>query len=388
MRRLCFLMLCLATASPLQLSAEDPGLTATSIRVGQAAPLSGAASGLGTGMSLGLKAWAGAVNTSGGIHGRTIDLVTVDDTYDPEKCADATAKLIEEDQVFCLAGYVGTPTAKAAIPVLTEAKVPLVGAFTGAGLLRKDEKTGKPHRYVVNLRASYGDETETLVHHLVTDLGAKRIAVFHQNDAFGQAGLTGTLAALKKRGMELAGKGSFERGTSAVQKGLLDIQEATPDAVIMVGPYAPVSAFLKEAKAVGLKAAFATVSFVGTENLIKSAGLDGEGVIISQVVPSPEDTSIPLIAAYQTALKATDAAAKPGYVSLEGYATGRLLGLLLTEAGKNPTREGLMNTTEGLKAADLDGFALAFGADDHQASDRVYLTRITAGSAKSITSLK
>jgi len=293
----------------------------------------------------------------------------------------------QEDHVFALTGYVGTPTTKVAIPIVSEQKVPLIGAFTGAGLLRKDDKTGKPFPYVINFRASYGNETEALVERLTTDLGIKRIACFYQNDSFGLAGLSGTTTALKKRNMELVAKGTFERGTVTVKKGLTEIMAGTPEAVILVGPYKPIAAFLKEAKAAGLNARFGTVSFVGTDNLITEAGAEGEGVIISQVVPSPQDTSVPLVKDYQAALKAAYPDDKPGYVSLEGYATGRMLGLGLDKAGAEPTRAGLVSALEGLTNQDLGGMTLTFGVEDHQGSDQVFITQITAGAAKPVTVL-
>jgi ABC-type branched-subunit amino acid transport system substrate-binding protein len=360
------------------------GITPTSLLIGQAAPLSGPAAGLGTGMNQGLEAWAKAVNAQGGIHGRSITIAAIDDGYDPARCADATGELIEDRKVFALAGFVGTPTCKAAIPVLTEAGVPLMGAFTGAGLLRKDDATGKPHRFVLNLRASYGNETEALVDHFVK-AGKTRIAVFHQNDSFGEAGLKGTEAALKKRSMTLVGKGTFERNTVAVKTGLAAIKDANPDAVVMVGPYTPIAAFLKEARGIGLSVPMATVSFVGTENLIAAAAEAGEGVIISQVVPSPSDTSVPLVKDYHAALAAAYPDAKPGYVSLEGYATGVTLGAILSKAGPQPTREGLITSAQAIANLDLGGLTLTFGPDDHQGSDAVFLTAISQGSAKPLT---
>ena len=370
------------------LHGADPGISASEIKIGQAAALSGPAQGLGDGMRTGLKAWVDLTNASGGIHGRKLALVSVDDGYDPDKCAEATDKLINDDQVFCLAGYVGTPTSKVAIPLLSEAKTPLIGAFTGAMLLRVDDKTGKPHRYVFNLRASYNDETETLVARLTSDLGAKRIAVFYQNDSFGLAGLAGSEKALTARSMTVCAKGTFERNTLAVKKGLVDIQAGTPDAVIMIGPYKPIAAFIKEARAAGLTCPLATVSFVGTEKLVAEAGAEGNGVIISQVVPAPEDASIPLVKEYQEALKTSAPQAVPGYISLEGFATGKLLGLALAKAGDPPTREALVDGLSQVTDADLGGLRVVFGANDHQASDAVFLTRIQGGAAVPVTSLK
>jgi len=375
-------MLCIAG-----LMAADPGVTAKELVLGQAAAMSGAAAGLGQGMNLGLRAWVQQTNAAGGIHGRQLKLVTADDAYDPEKAAEATETLIEESKVFALTGYVGTPTAKAAIPVLSEAKVPLIGAFTGAGLLRADAK-GKALPWVLNLRASYDDETEMMVERFTVDRGFKKIAVFYQNDAFGEAGLKGTEKALKKRGLELVAKGTFERGTVAVKKGLADVMAGAPEAVVMVGPYKPIAVFLKEAKTAGLGAMFSTVSFVGTENLIAEAGAEGEGVVITQVVPSPDDSSVVLVKEYQAALAAVDPAAKPGYISLEGYATGRLLGLGLDKAGAEPSRQGLVAAIEGITNVDVGGMVLSFSATDHQGSDAVFLTRIKAGKAVPASDLK
>ena len=372
----------LLAACACLLPAAD-GITDTTILVGQACPLDGPAKGLGTGMKLGLGAALTEANAAGGVHGRKLELITLDDGYDPDKCIDATAKLVEEKKVFCLSGYVGTPTAKAALPIATEAGVPVVGLFTGAGFLRTP-----PQRLVFNVRASYDDETEVLVERFVSDLGAKRIAIFYQNDSFGQAGLSGTEKALKKRSLELVGKGTFERNTVAVKTGLTAILAAKPEAVVMVGPYKPIAAFVREARAAGLQAPLATISFVGTENLITELAAEAEGVVISQVVPSPADETLPVVKAYRAALAVVAADAKPSYVTLEGYVTGRVLLLGLAKAGKELTRDALVAGLESLQEADLGGLTVAFGAQRRQALNKVWLTRIQAGVAAPITSLK
>ena len=364
----------------------EVGVNDHEILIGQCAALSAAAAGLGTGVNQVLNAWVAEVNGTGGINGRKLRLVTADDVYDPDKWVEGTAKLIEEDKVFALAGYVGTATTKVAIPIVTEAKVPLVGAFTGAGLLRKDEKTGKPHRYGINFRASYGNETETMVEHLTKDLGMSKIACSTRMIPSARPA-AGTEAALKKRSLALVSKGTCERNTIAVKKGLADVLSGSPEAVVMVGPHKPVATFLAEAKTTELQARFATVSFVGTENLTTKAAANGERVIISQVVPSPADASVPLVKDYLAALTATYPDAKPGYVSLEGYASARLLGIGLAKAGKELTREGLVNAFDQLAETDLGGMDMHLSADDHQGSDLVYLTEVTAGVAKQLTAL-
>ncbi len=356
---------------------------ADDLRIGQACALDGPAKGLGTGMNLGLRAAFEEANAAGGVHGRKLTLIARDDGYDPDKCVDATAKLVEEDKVFCLTGFVGTPTSKAALPIATEAGVPVIGLFTGAMFLRTP-----PQKLVFNVRASYEDETELLVERLVSDLGAKRIAVFHQNDSFGQAGLSGTTKALQKRSMTVAGTGTFERNTIAVQTGLAAVKAATPDAVIMVGPYKPIAAFVREARAAGLTCPVATVSFVGTENLIADLGAAADGVLISQVVPSPSDPAMPVVKAYQAALGKIQADAKPSYVTLEGYVTGRVLLAGLDKAGADPTREKLVAGLESLANQDLGGLTVSFGPARRQALSTVWLTRVANGAAQPVTSLK
>jgi ABC-type branched-subunit amino acid transport system substrate-binding protein len=354
----------------------DDGVKPTEILIGQCAALSGPAAGLGTGVQLGLKAALDEVNEKGGVGGRKIILKSLDDAYEPEKCVECTGKLIEEEKVFALAGYVGTPTTKVAVPIVQESKVPLIGAFTGAMLLRDPVQ-----RYVFNIRASYDDETESLVQYL-TSQGVKKIAVFYQNDSFGQAGLSGVEKALAKRKMSMAGKGSFERNTLAVKTGLVAVMTAEPDAIIMVGPYKPTAEFVRQAHAAGLKSSLATISFVGTENLIADLGADSEGLLISQVVPPPSDPAIRLTREYLAALKKSAPSASPSYVSYEGYVNGRSLIVALEKAGPSLTREKLVEALDGISNLDLGGMKLSFSPQSHQASNAVFLTRVKAGKAE------
>ena len=374
--RKIFLLFLLTTVPAILLAGPDGnGVKPTEILIGQCAALTGPAAGLGTGVQLGLRAALDEVNEKGGVGGRKIILKSFDDAYEPEKCVECTGKLIEQEGVFALAGYVGTPTTKVAMPIVQEMKVPLIGAFTGAMLLRDPVQ-----RYVFNIRASYDDETETLVQYLTTR-GAKKIAVFYQNDSFGQAGLSGVEKALTKRKMSMAAKGSFERNTLAVKSGLAAVMAADPDAIIMVGPYKPTAEFVRQARAVGVKGELATISFVGTENLIADLGRDSEGVLISQVVPPPSDSSRGLTRDYQAALKKTAPAEAPSYVSFEGYVNGRLLIAALEKAGPDLTREKLVEVLNGTSSLDLNGMTLSFSAQNHQASSVVFLTRVKGGKA-------
>ena len=298
--------------------AED-GVSADSIVFGQVAAFEGPAAALGTGMREGLMAAFHEVNAAGGVHGRQIELRTQDDGYEPDRSAKAVKAMIESGEVFGLIGPVGTPTSKATQPIATEASFPFVGPFTGAGFLRDPA-----HGNVVNVRATYAAETEAWIKHLVDERGITNIAILYQDDAFGRVGLKGVTEALERRGIKLSAEGTYTRNTTAVKKAALAIRKANPEAVVMVGAYKPIAAFIKLARKLKMKSAFVNISFVGSKALAQELGKDGEGVIVSQVVPFPWDTAIPIVAEYQAAIKAVSADAEPGFVSLEGYIVGRL----------------------------------------------------------------
>jgi branched-chain amino acid transport system substrate-binding protein len=358
------------------LAAADRGIKDNEILIGQCAALTGPTNDLGLGMQAGLKAAFEEANAKGGIHGRQIRFVSDDDGYEPDKNVDCTGKMIEDKGVFALAGYVGTPTAKVAAPMVEEYKVPLVGLFTGADLLRTPVQ-----RYVINIRASYDDEMEALVGYLTKARSLTKIAVFYQNDSFGLSGLSGVEKALASRKLALAAKGSFERNTLEVKGGLAAVLAGAPDAVVIVGPYKPTATFIRAAREAGLKAQFATISFVGTESLIADLGAASAGMMISQVVPSPADTGLPLSRDYQSALKSSAPAESPSYVSFEGYVGGRVLIAALDLAGKDVTREKLIDAFQAMSKVDVGGMAFSFSPSDHQGSKMVYLTTVKDGKA-------
>jgi ABC-type branched-subunit amino acid transport system substrate-binding protein len=348
------------------------GITATEIKLGMVNVQTGPASGLGKGMRSGAEAVFKAVNAKGGVGGRKINLVIGDDGYEPNRTVDETLKMIEGEKVFSLFGYVGTPTSNAALPIVKEMDVPLVGAFTGAMSLRAPLA-----RQVFNVRASYDDEAEAQVAHFIAK-GAKSVAVFYQDDGFGLAVLSGTEKALKKRGMQVAAKGTFARNTLAIKTGLAAMLEAKPDAVVMVGTYAPLAAFIREARAAGLKSQLATVSFVGTDNLVAEVGKDGDGVVITQVVPFPADDGLPVVRECREAL-AANGGGTLGYVNLEGCITAKVMVAALEKAGAAPERASLIAALQGMNGVDLGGVKVSFSADNHQASNTVFLTHIQGG---------
>ena len=275
----------------------DPGVFDDRIVFGQSAALKGPAAALGVGMREGILAAFHEANTAGGVHGRRLELISYNDDYEPEAAIANTNKLIEKDGVFALIGEVGTPTSKAVQPISTERGVPFIGPFTGADFLRDPSLTN-----VINVRASYGQETEAWIKHLTTDLGVSLIAILYQDDSFGRAGLDGVKRALEKRGLALVAEGTYMRGTTAVKRALLAIRRGHPQAVVMVGAYKPCAEFIKLAHMIKLDAVFVNISFVGSEPLAEELRQDGEGVVVTQVVPLPNNTNIPLIARYQRAV--------------------------------------------------------------------------------------
>ncbi len=346
-----------------------PGVTAERILFGQSAAFSGPAAELGRGMRLGIQAAFKEANDAGGVHGRRLELVTVDDGYEPEAAITNTRRLIEDEGVFALVGGVGTPTSRSAVPVADEAGVPYIAPFTGAGFLRSE-----PH--VINLRASYAQETEEMVERLTRDLGIERIAVVIQNDSFGRAGLAGVRAAFDRRGMEAVAIGVYPRNTTAVKTAIVDIEVGRPEAVIIVGAYQPVASLIAWARHIGLNPVFMTLSFVGSNALAEELGPRGAGVYVTQVVPFPSARNSRVATAYRRALRAHTPGAEPGFVSFEGYLAGRLVIEALERSGTAIDRDRFIQTLRDAGSIDLNGFRLVFGDGDNQGSDAVFLTVI------------
>jgi ABC-type branched-subunit amino acid transport system substrate-binding protein len=361
----------------------DPGVFDDRIVFGQSAAFKGPAAVLGLGMREGILAAFNEANAAGGVHGRKLELVSYNDGYEPEKAIANTERLIGDDKVFALIGEVGTPTSKAVQPITTEQSVPFLGPFTGAAFLRDPSL-----RNVINVRASYDQETEAWIERLTGDLGLSRIAILYQDDSFGRAGLKGVTKALEKRGLKPVAEGTYMRGTTAVKRALLAIRKGSPQAVVMVGAYKPCAEFIKLAHTIKLDTIFVNISFVGSKALAEELGQDGKGVVVTQVVPLPDDVDIPLVARYQRAMKATNPYAKVGFVSLEGYIVGRLTVEALNRLGNPVTRAGLLSTIRDVGVFDLDGVTLSYGPDDNQGMDRVFVTVIQQdGSFKAVDGL-
>ena len=368
----------------VEIRAEESGISDERILFGQSAAFSGPAQELGKDMRIGIEAAFQEANARGGVHGRQLTLLSLDDAYEPEAAIANTRRLIEQEGVFALIGAVGTPTSLSATPVAAAADVPYIAPFTGAAFLREAR-----WQNVINLRASYNQETEAMVARLTTDLGIKRIAVMYQDDSFGRAGYRGVRQALERRSMAPVAIGVYQRNTTAVKTGLLNLHSANPDAVILIGAYRPVATLIAWARHIGLDPVFMTISFVGSNALARELGRGGAGVFVTQVVPFPTDNTLPVGLAYRRALTAHAPAATPGFVSYEGYLAGRLAIAALERCGREVDRVGFLKNLRGTDTIDLDGFELRYGANDNQGSDAVFLTVIGSdGSYRSIDTLR
>ena len=367
-----------------EIRAEESGISDQRILFGQSAAFSGPAQELGKNMRIGIEAAFQEANTQGGVQGRQLILLSLDDAYEPEAAIANTQRLIEQEGVFALIGAVGTPTSRSATPIAERASVPYIAPFTGAAFLREAK-----WQNVINLRASYNQETEAMVARLTTDLGIKRIAVMYQDDSFGRAGYRGVRQALERRSMEPVAIGVYPRNTTAVKTGLLNLHSANPDAVILIGAYQPVATLIAWARHTGLDPVFMTISFVGSNALAKELGRAGAGVFVTQVVPFPTD-EIPRVGiAYRRALATHAPEATPGFVSYEGYLAGRLAITALERCGREVDRAGFLKSLRSTDIIDLDGFELLYGENDNQGSDAVFLTVIgTDGSYRSIQTLR
>jgi len=340
--------------------------------LGQSAAFSGPSKELGEQFKIGAELCFGRVNARGGVAGRPIELKSLDDGYEPARCAANTRSLINEG-VFALFGYVGTPTSLAALPLATAAGLPFVAPVTGAEALRAPF-----NRNVFHVRASYFQETAEIVKHL-TAVGVKRIAVFYQNDAYGMAGYDGVTRALAALGLKPAAVGTVERNSLDVDAAVRSITRAQPEAIVQIGAYRACAAFIGAARRNGFLGVFYNVSFVGTKALADELGAEAQGVAISQVMPYPFSQAKPIVSEYLAAAKLTYGTGfEPSYGSIEGYVAAKTLVEGLRRAGPNATADSLIAGLESMHDVDLGGYFVDFSAQKHVGSRFVDMTILDA----------
>jgi len=356
------------------------GVSDTEIVFGMSAPFSGPAKELGRAMKTGIDLAFAATNEAGGVNGRKLRLVALDDGYEPDRTRAVMKELAEGRNVFGFIGNVGTPTAEVAVPFTLEKKMLFFGPFTGAGLLRREP----PDRYVFNYRASYAEETAATVRYLVETrrIPADEIAVFAQQDGYGDAGFNGVAKMLRayKRDPQRALRVGYKRNTSDVEDAVEKLLRTRKrvSAVVMVATYKAAAKFIDRMKAERDDILFTNVSFVGSQaladELMTYGGKIADGVIVTQVVPLPLSKATAVLR-YQELLPKYSLGEKPDFVSLEGYLTANLLIEGLKRAGRDFTTESLIDALEALRAVDLGvGTSMGFGMSEHQASHKVWGT--------------
>jgi ABC-type branched-subunit amino acid transport system substrate-binding protein len=373
---------CLFEVSTLLQAQNTAGITDNEILIGSCSALEGPSHFLGTETVTGAKAYFAMINDAGGVDGRKLKLISYDDSYDPTKTEACFNRLMEQ-LVFALGFFVGTPTAVKYLPMAESNKIPLVGLFTGAQTLYVPLR-----HWVVNVRASYFDETREQIDGLWGTLGYKKVGVIYPEDAFGVAVLDGVKAALKAHGAEPVAAASYQRQTAQVGGAIDTVKAANPDAVVVVGPANTVAPILKQSRAKGWKPLFLTVSFVGTDELIVEAGPDAEGMVITQVVPPYYLTDYKTVALYRRTLTKYFPTVQPNFVSLEGFVDAMVLVEGLKRVGKDLTREGLIHGIESIHEFDLGlgpQLKLDYSAKDHKGFDHVLPTVVRGGRAVPFT---
>jgi len=368
-------LLAVAAIAVSSLTLAEPGITENSITLGMTSPFSGPNGAYGNEMRQVIQGYFDQVNKSGGVNGRKINLVALDDGYETDRAVANTRILISEKNAFALlASYGSSPTTEAMNKVFGPSRVPLVGTISGAGSLREPISQNPGSRYMFNVRASYADETEAIVSQLVS-LGLKNVAVFYQNDGFGKSGLDGVTSALKKHNLAPTVAATVERNSIDVAAAVEAIAKTKPQAVVMVTLYKPTAAFVKAMKKANQNPMFMTLSPVGTEQLIAELGPDARGIGISQVMPYPWSDVVPMVRDYQKLL-----GGKGGYsyYGIEAYAMARVMVDALKRMGKDPSREKLMAALDNT-SLDMGGLKVAFSATNRQGSHFVELTVVGPG---------
>jgi branched-chain amino acid transport system substrate-binding protein len=355
---------------------------AAEVVIGQSAGYTGRTSSSVKEFVEGSQAYFDYVNRHGGVAGRTIFFNTLDDGYFPELTAKNTKQLIEEDKVFALFGYYGDATVNAALPILTKAKVPLIGPLSGAESLRTPVNP-----YVFNVRASFQVEVEKIVAQAAA-LGLNKIALFYQDDEFGKDAQAGLEKAMKKRGMAVAASGPYQRNSVKVDDAVGKIAAAQPQSIVMACTLEACTEFVRQIKKRGLNPRFNHLSVVEAAALYKELGDLARGLEITRVVPLPWDISIPVVNEYQKVAKEIAPKLQPSFGSLEGFISAKVVVEGLKRAGPNADRAKFIAALETMQDVDFGGYKVSYSKDSHRGSEFADITIIGPRGKSAIKSLQ
>lgn len=359
----------LGWVAPMTALAE-PGIGKSTIRIGQSAGVSGPVAGSVKEQIAGAQVYLNHVNANGGVAGRKIELLTYDDGFDAKRTPDNVRKLIGEDKVFALFMVRGTPQNESILPIIGAEKVPLIAPLTGAITLHRPV-----NRYVFNVRAKYQDEVARAINHLATS-GMSRIAIFYANDGFGQDVFEGFNTALQARGVQPAGAASFNRPMGDISQGVATVNKANPQAVMVIGSGSEAARIIREMKKAGSAAQFVTLSNNAADSFIKELGDDGNGLIITQVVPGMNSSQMSIASEYRGMAKAQKV--EPSNAGMEGFMSAKVLVEGLRRAGPEPTREKLIAALENLRDYDLGGILISYSPTRHTGSSFVEMSIVSS----------
>ena len=347
-----------------------PGVSASTVVFGQSAPLTGANAELGNDIRNGALAYFRKTNDAGGVHGRKLELVTLDDANQVPRAEANTVELLEKRGVFALFGYASATLSRPALPIVAKHNAPFLAPFTGADPMRVFNKQ------VYNMRAGYADELEKIVEHYIT-LGSKRFAIVHYDDAVGKENLTAVERALKKHQLAPVSVAAFkDRAKPDIAGGLKDVAKGQPEVVILTTLYKATADFVKAAKKAGMGMQMVSNSFPGANPLAKELGPDAVGMAMSQVVPPPTQRSVPLVREYQDAIAKQIGKKEYSFTSLEAYISAKITVEALKRAGPRLTRESFMQALDGMKQVDVGGYMVNFSPTNHNGSTQVEMTVI------------
>ncbi|WP_186510938.1 ABC transporter substrate-binding protein [Caenimonas sedimenti] len=352
-------------------AAAEPGVSDREVVVGQSIGLTGPLGELGQDIANGARAYFDGVNERGGIHGRRVRVITLDDGYKVDQTVRNVQQLVEEDQVFALFNVMGTPNSAAILPLVERAGVPFFSPFTGAEVTRSPVLPG-----VFNVRASYRDEAEKLVQHLAT-VGIQRVSVVHQANGFGKDGMAGVEAAMQRRGLKIHSAASIQTDASDAGQAVAALNDSRPGAVILITAGKPTFEFIKAYNKLRRGMQFYTLSVMGAQANIRALGPDGVGVVVASVVPFPWSHAHPLAKEYQAAMNRIGQR-EYSFVSFESYINAKVLAEAMRRAGRDLTRARLVAAAEGMAHVSFGGFDLGYGKDQRQGSRFVELTIIGA----------
>lgn len=364
-----FLAACavLALSAPIAAAQAENGVTDTEILLGQSTALTGPLAELGSDSMIAAKAYFDYINAEGGVHGRKIRLITLDDGYNTAKGVENVKRLIEQEKVFALFNVIGTPANTALLPIVMQTGIPSFAPFTGSQALRKPF-----NRMVFNVRASYADELEKIVEHLEVR-GIRQVAVVYQNNSMGTDGLASIGAALARRGHKIHAAVTIENDASDAGKAAKALFDSAPQAVVMITAGKPSAEFIKAYNKLASNMQFFTISVMGTQASVNALGKDGIGLVVSQIVPFPFSATSGIVREYQKVMNRMGVK-NWSFTKMEGFLNAKVMVEGLKRAGRNLTRERFIGAMESIGKLDLDGYAVNFSDTDHSGSRYVELT--------------